>query len=98
VNDLAVQSKQNPVAADSEPVAALVSFQLLDISLEGTLEHVETVADVAADFLGQSAQLLQGSVIDGELVNHDLLTLYNLLRGRQAYPTQRMTKLFNQGW
>jgi hypothetical protein len=42
------------VIADSKPIATFVSLQLLDISLEEILEHLQTVADVAADFLGKA--------------------------------------------
>jgi len=38
--------------------------------LERTLEQLQTVADPAARFLGQSTQLLQGGVINNdEMVN-----------------------------
>jgi hypothetical protein len=54
VNELAVQSKQDPVIADPKPVAALVSFQLLDVPLKGILEHFQTVPMLRRISLGKA--------------------------------------------
>ncbi len=66
----AFQLKQNSVPSDPEAILVLTRGEFLDITGQGMLQGVESLADVPSNPFRQRSQLLTSFLADEEAVTH----------------------------
>lgn len=66
----AVETKEDSVGSDSQPVVAPLTFQLFHIPGQILLKQLQLAADVATNVFGKFAELLSCFLGDGEVVLH----------------------------